>query len=242
MFDTSIIRAAAAPRRYGLLTASVVLHSAVLVGGVAASIGSTRFPNQAPDQVTLFRPVIAPVIPPPLGRPDAPRRENQATPQQPKQQVAPQQQTAPVAVPDETPILEPGTAPIESPSSEPGTGGPGYGSPKGVDGGSGEVEPQAPSEVLTPGGEVRRATVIRRVEPRYPTAMLAARFKEVTVTVHCVIGKNGSVRDAQVVRSSFAAFNESVLDAVRQWTFTPGTLRGQPVDTYFELTVRFQVR
>jgi hypothetical protein len=33
-----------------------------------------------------------------------------------------------------------------------------------------------------------------------------------------------------------------VLDALQQWTFAPGTLHGQPVDTYFELTITFTTR
>ena len=240
MFDTSIVRsrAAVAPGRYGLLTASVVLHSAIIVAAIGASVASTRFPTDAPDQLTLFRPVEIPVMPPPIGRPDAPKR----APEQPKQLVIPQSQTAPAAIPDETPVLQPGAA-DPGPIAQPGTGEAPYGSPVGVDGGVGEVEPPARQEVpLTPGGEVRPARVIRRVDPQYPTSMIAARLKDVTVTVHCVIDKDGSIRDAHVVRSSFTPFNQSVLDAVRQWTFAPGTLRGEPVDTYFELTVRFQMR
>ena len=34
----------------------------------------------------------------------------------------------------------------------------------------------------------------------------------------------------------------SIIDAVRQWLFAPGTLNGQAVDTIFQLTVKFQVR
>jgi hypothetical protein len=37
-------------------------------------------------------------------------------------------------------------------------------------------------------------------------------------------------------------FNQPVIDALRQWTFAPGTLHGSPVDTYFELTITFTPR
>jgi hypothetical protein len=45
-----------------------------------------------------------------------------------------------------------------------------------------------------------------------------------------------------VATSSFGAFEQPAIDAVRQWVFAPGTLNGQAVDTIFELTVRFQVK
>jgi TonB family protein len=41
--------------------------------------------------------------------------------------------------------------------------------------------------------------------------------------------------------STFAAFNQPAIDAVTHWRFAPGTYRGQVVDTYFELTIRFKL-
>jgi len=83
--------------------------------------------------------------------------------------------------------------------------------------------------------------VIRRVEPLYPRAMLLGHINGVVV-LQCIIDKSGHVRDVRVESSSFAAFEQPAIDAVQQWVFMPGTLRGQPVDVIFELTVRFQVR
>ena len=62
------------------------------------------------------------------------------------------------------------------------------------------------------------------------------------VIVECIIDKTGHIRDARVIKSSFTPFEQPALDAVQQWVFSPGTLRGQPVDTIFDLTVAFQVR
>ena len=52
MFDTSYIRprALAAPRRYGLLTASIGLHSGVAIALIAMSIATVEFPDRSPDQ------------------------------------------------------------------------------------------------------------------------------------------------------------------------------------------------
>jgi TonB family protein len=62
------------------------------------------------------------------------------------------------------------------------------------------------------------------------------------VIVECIIDKTGHIRDAHVVGSNFGAFERPALDAVQQWLFAPGTLHGEPVDTIFDLTVKFEVR
>ena len=257
MFDTSLVRSgnAAASRRLGVFSASLAIHSAVVVAAISASIANVEFPAQAPDQFDVLRPVTAVTLPPPLGDGQPPAKREALPPPVKKEPAAPAEVVAPREVPADVPILEtpavatdPGatldTASAgESTETGSGTGG----SPDGVAGGMGND----PNGVIgvpgdggprVPGGEVRAAKVVRRVEPRYPTAMIPARIKTAVVTVRCVVDRNGRVRDPQVLTSSWPAFNDSVLDAVSRWTFTPGTLHGQPVDTWFELTVRFQVR
>ena len=252
MFDTSLVRSRsiAAPRRVGLFTASVAIHTAIALGAVAMSIATVEFPPQSPDQIQVYLPAAPVSVPPPLGPGGTPEQKPkpQATPPAQPAPLQPKEITAPAEVPDETPVLEtPGTTgsdPIPG-GGDAGTGQ-GGGSPFGEPGGIGE-EPGGPG-VMTgdpgprlPGGEVKSARVLRRVEPRYPTALVAAR-KNATVTVRCVIDRNGRIRDPEIITSSWAPFNQAVLEAVRQWTFAPGTMRGEPVDTWFELTVRFEVR
>jgi TonB family protein len=60
--------------------------------------------------------------------------------------------------------------------------------------------------------------------------------------LQCVIDKSGRIRDVHVVNSTFSAFEQPAIDAVQQWLFAPGTLKGEPVDTIFELTVKFLVK
>jgi protein TonB len=72
----------------------------------------------------------------------------------------------------------------------------------------------------------------------YPQIFIRAGVSA-TVTIRFIIGKQGEVRDAQIIRSSHPPFNQSVLDAVARWEVAPGTMRGTPVDTYYELTVKF---
>ena len=248
MFETSVVRARVAERRFSLLSVSVVAHSLVIVAVLAASIASVSFPKAPPHEYTLFFQQAAP--PPP---PAAPR---QVTPQPPQAHpaagstpVIPHLATIPL---DVTPSRIPLTIPsVQPPSGNPGTAisnGPANGGTSNVgdansvgsDDSVGDTTP-VPDTVFHPGAEVKPAVVIYRVEPAYPRAALVARMPG-TVVLKCIIDKSGNVRDAEVVTSSFAAFNQPALDALQHWRFAPGSFRGKAVDTWFELTIRFQAR
>jgi protein TonB len=234
MFDTSIVRPHAAPQRFTLLTVSILVHSAAIVGALALGVASTQIPPQPPRQLEVYR-AVEPPAPPPR-EPSAPH--SQAPAPRPKSTMPLQPNTAPTRVPDQTLAFS------ESESTTLGpTGTDTIGDPNGKPGGVGDQPSpggngQAP---LTPGGEVTRARVISRVEPRFPPAFVHA-VRSATVIVRCVIDQNGQIRDPEIVMSSFPPFNDSVITALRQWKFAAGTMRGKPVDTWFELTVRFQVR
>ena len=245
MFETSVVRvrAAAAPRRVGLLTASIAVHSLIIIAAVAVTVSSVEFPTRAPNEMRLFRPIAAISIPPALGTPHTAPRPAAPAPAAPRPAPAPTVVTAPAIVPDVVPSAA-SVAATDSAATTPG-GGPGtVGRPDGVPGGVGDTAaPAGPpgDAVLVPGGEVKSATVIHRVEPIFPPAALAARMNG-TVVVRCIIGKDGTCRDAEVASTTMAIFNQAAIDAVRQWRFEPGTYRGQLFDTYFELTVKFNVR
>lgn len=235
MFDTSYIRprALAAPRRYGLLTASIGLHSGVAIALIAMSIATVEFPDRSPDQTDVYRPLAAVVVP----RPEQPVRSAPVA-------VVRSDSAPPIAAPaDTSPVtsepLTPGDATTGPFTGEPGQSGTG-GDPNGEPGGTG-TDPANGGVPFAPGGEVRPARVLTRVEPRYPPAFSRVGVSA-TVKIRCVIDSNGRIRNPEILLSSFPPFNQSVLDAVERWTFAPGTLRGQPVDTYFELTVTFKSR
>lgn len=250
MFDTSLVksRAMAAPRRYGLLSASIALHSGLAVAAIAMSIATIEFPDRSPDQAEIFRPMATVVIPPPLGdgRPPRPATVRPAPANVVRSSSAPPipvtSELSPAAVPAPAEPSSPGEAAQGPASGDPGTGGDPNGEPGGV-GTDPVVVVGAPNGGVpyTPGGEVRPARVLTRVEPRYPPAFSRAGVSAI-VKIQCIIDSRGRIRQPEIVLSSFPPFNQSVLDAVERWTFSPGTLRGQPVDTYFELTVTFRSR
>jgi protein TonB len=78
--------------------------------------------------------------------------------------------------------------------------------------------------------------LIKKVEPRYPDIARAARI-EGDVIVDAVIRKDGTVSDVTVLRSTNKMFEQSCIDAVRQWRFTPS-----PQDVVLTVTVHFTLR
>ena len=247
MFDTSLVRehAISGPRGVTLF-ASILAHSAVTFALIALTLVSTQLPQEPPRQFALYRAALLPASPPPpLGRPALPKPSQQPAVQHPHAVVAPQPATAPRVIPDQTPVLSADPAPAAGPASadaNPGSGP--IGSPDGVPDGVGSAGvgsgPSIPGP-YTPGAGVTPAHVLTRVEPRFPP-LFAHSVRTAVVAVRCVIGQHGEIRDPEIVTSSFPPFNEAVLSALRQWTFAPGMMHGHPVDTWFELTVKFQVR
>lgn len=253
MFETSVIHAPtrAAGGRLSLLTISILAHSAVIIGAIGYSVAAVDFPASAPDefaQVPTFIPII---LPPPLGDPEggaAPKPDpvRAATPPTPRPA---NEQTAPAIVPDR--VLQQ-VAATSSTGDANATGNPNatstlpFGSPDGVDGpsdidgipGTPIVEPVV-EKVYLP-HEVKAPVGLYRPAPAYPALYMKAKMRA-TVVVRCIIDKNGRVRDPQVIVPSRPPFNESVLSAVQRWRYTPGSINGQAVDSYFDLTVNFAV-
>lgn len=251
MFDTSVVRAhaIAGPRRFTLF-ASLAIHTVVAIGALALTVASTQIPEQPPKQFELFRMAQqpSPPPPPPAGSPSRPP-SHQTLPQRPRTTVA-QPQLAPQVVPDTTPSVQPQATTdtnVAATTETSGVGEPGGGAPNGVPGGVDIGQPGGTGTATqagpyTPGfAGVTSARVITRVEPRFPPAFVRA-VRNATVIVRCIIDKNGDIQDPEIIHSSFPPFNDAVIGAVRQWKFAPGQMHGQPVDTWFELTVNFQVR
>jgi protein TonB len=244
MFETSRVAThVPVQRRYGLLTVSFAIHSAVIAGVLLATVSSVSFPKRSPNEISRYHWIAPVMIPRPLGS-GGPARPSPA----PAQRAA-QAATAPVAVaPNQIPdLVQPfASSPTPADPNAPIGNGPpssdGGGDPNGQIGGIDIGQPSAPPaapDVYQPGGEVRSAVVLHRVDPEYPRTALLARLAGLVV-VECIIDSEGHVRDAHIVRSSFSIFDEPALTALRQWKFAPGSLRGRPVDTWFELTVSFR--
>jgi protein TonB len=233
------------------LTISLVAHSAVIVGAIVISVATVDFPSFAPDeyaQAPIFMPVM---VPPPLGNPNggAVRPPEPARPAVPPPQPQTNQITAPSTVPE---TVQPAAAPTTGSSTA--TGDPSatstepLGVPWGTAGSLGSLD-APPGVVTTPtvedkiyaANEVKAPVGLYRPAPPYPQLLIKTRMSA-TVVVRCVIDKNGHVRDPRItVPAAMSPFNDAVVATVTKWRFTPGSLNGQAVDSYLDLTVRFSV-
>ena len=113
----------------------------------------------------------------------------------------------------------------------------------GVIGGTGSdpaVEPVSPPAATGPlqvGDGVDRPRKIKHVKPVYPLPAMSARVGG-NVLIEAIIGADGKVRDARVVKS-IAVLDQAALDAVRQWEFEPSRLNGMPVAVSMIIIVTF---
>lgn len=255
MFETSVVRshAQASRGRLSLITVSIIAHSAAILGAMAMSIASVEFPDSAPDEFA-HAPVVAQIrIPPPLGDPHGTSRPQPAQPA--PQRPAPQpvnQITAPSNTPDtiptvDTPQSSTGTGDAAGPSTGivPGPIGVPWGDPNSI--GTDLDAPPATTTIapvqerIYAAHEVTPPAGLYKPQPPYPAVLVRTRM-QATVVVRCVIDKNGRVRDAQILVPALPPFNQSVLDTIAAWRFTPGSLNGVAVETYLDLTVNFAVR
>ena len=64
------------------------------------------------------------------------------------------------------------------------------------------------------------------------------------VWLECVVYANGNVGDCNVTRSLDARFglDEEAIKAARNWRFTPGTRRGEPVPVLVGIAMEFSIR
>jgi protein TonB len=106
--------------------------------------------------------------------------------------------------------------------------------------------PAADSAALLPGAPAVSTqfdlppTVLKRVMPVYPEEAKADNLEGI-VYVQIRVGTDGSVKDAKIAKSEQPVFNQSALDAVRQWTFVPAQKDGAAVDVSVTLPLRYRL-
>lgn len=90
------------------------------------------------------------------------------------------------------------------------------------------------------GGQIRNPAKTRDVRPIYPPIAVASRV-EGRVMIEAIIGADGRVKDATILRS-IPLLDQAALAAVRQWQFTPTLLNGVPVPVIMTVTVNFMLQ
>ena len=212
---------------------SVAAHAAVAAVVIIVPLMAT---DVMPDPREVMRVVSGPTAlpsppPPPPARSSAPAAtvptSRQAAPNDAPDSITPEPETTIVAIGD--------------PHGVPG------GLPDGVPGGLGIVSgvpalppPPPVTRPVPVGGRIKIPAKVLHVPPVYPAIAQQARVEGVVI-IEAIIGTDGRVKEARVLRSK-PLLDEAALAAVRQWVFSPTTLNGVPVPVLMTVTVNFTLR
>ena len=138
-------------------------------------------------------------------------------------------------------------APETPPSQGSGTGGGvgsgqgtglGQGDGTGVGEGSGGGYGGGP---FRPGSGVEPPRLLREVKADYTDEARRANI-EGEVELEIVVRRDGTVGDVKIIRGLRGGLNDRAVQAVRQWRFAPGRMKGVPVDVVVEVGVEFRLR
>jgi TonB family protein len=104
---------------------------------------------------------------------------------------------------------------------------------------SGQAAPVAHPARIRVGGSVQQANLIHMVQPVYPPDATLAHISG-TVTIHIVVGRDGTVQTLDVV-SGPDVLKQAAVDAVKQWRYRPTLLNGEPVEVDTKVQVVFDL-
>lgn len=83
------------------------------------------------------------------------------------------------------------------------------------------------------------AQLLTKVTPKYPPDAKKARIQG-KVVLEAIIGKTGQVENLKVI-SGPKELQQSALDAVRQWTYKPVMMNGEPVEVRTTINVNYSL-
>lgn len=110
-------------------------------------------------------------------------------------------------------------------------------------GGTGSGAPPPPKPVtpqrIRVGGNVTAANITSQTRPEYPMIAKTAHVSG-TIILHAVISKDGTIQELQYV-SGPPLLMKSAMDAVKQWTYKPTLLNGEPVEVDTTISVVFSL-
>jgi protein TonB len=98
---------------------------------------------------------------------------------------------------------------------------------------------KAPKQ-LTVSSKVMSGNLLTKAVPVYPPAAKKAKIQG-TVVLSVVIGDDGNVKDIQVV-SGPNELQQSSIDAVRQWTYKPYLLNGDPIEVKTTVNIVYMLQ
>lgn len=96
-------------------------------------------------------------------------------------------------------------------------------------------------QIFTVGNGVSQPRALFNPQPQFPDQMREAR-REGGATVCVIVGGDGFVHAAQVIRADDPSFGENSLEAVRRWRFEPAMRDGQPVAVRVQVETSFRLQ
>jgi periplasmic protein TonB len=210
-------------------------------GGLKNPLPPPKLKRIGLKRATVSVPEVTPPLPPPAPEP---------VPPPPPEPLPARPIVAPVVTAKADPVEQPGviekpapTPPSQGPGTNGGAGsgrgvGNGEGSGSGIGDGSGGGIGGGP---YRPGSGVTAPRLLREVKAEYTDE---ARRRGITgdVVLEIVVLRDGSVGDVKVLQGLGLGLDQRAIQAVRQWRFSPATLRGAPVDVVVEVAVEFTLR
>jgi periplasmic protein TonB len=216
---------------------SLTIHAIILlVVVIAPLLMSAEMPEPTSAVRAFF--VEPPSAPPPPPPPPPPAPKAPVTPKiTPPKPMEEQRFTAPVDVPTEVKPEESLDLGIEGGVP----GGVEGGVPGGVVGGvvGGLPEAPPPVEAVRVGGNIKAPKQLKKVDPAYPDIARQARVQGVVI-LEATISPQGKVTDVKVLRG-IPLLDQSAIEAVKQWVYTPTLLNGVPVPVIMTVTVNFKL-
>lgn len=97
--------------------------------------------------------------------------------------------------------------------------------------------PSASSKTVRVSGNVMAGNILTKVQPVYPQEAKDAGIQG-TVVLRAVIGKDGEFRALQIV-SGPEELKKAAWAAVKQWTYKPYLLNGEPTEVETNIMVNF---
>jgi protein TonB len=244
MFEEMVVSTSAAKKTNKPWT--VLLSMALQVGLLAVLILIPLIYTEALPKTLMSSILLAPPPPPPPPPPPAAVQIVHVKPVAHLMDAG--KLVAPKVIPKDVKIIKEEEAPPDMGGVSGGVpggvaGGSMGGVLGGVIGGAGSGGPPPPPKStpkrITVGGNVQSAHLVNKVQPGYPPLARQTRISG-TVKLHAIIGKDGTVRELQVV-SGHPLLVQSALDAVRQWRYQPTLLNGDPVEVDTEIDVVFSL-
>jgi TonB family protein len=90
------------------------------------------------------------------------------------------------------------------------------------------------------GSNSKLPEISNKIEPVYPSIALRARI-EGTVVVRVTVNAKGETPKVIIMRSDAELFNNSVLDAVEKWVFTPMYYKGVASVGFADIPISFVI-